>query len=156
VPALATEPAVPPVPGAFNPSNEVLARVSQHLDERRLLGTRLIVSPPHYQWLSAEVALHPDPAVDGARVRQEALDALYVYLHPLRGGPDGTGWPFGRTVTSAELLGVLQRVLGLEAPESVRLHRVDPQTRAVSTGWTNKMELGPGVLPFSVDHSVTS
>jgi predicted phage baseplate assembly protein len=154
VPELATDPEVPPVPGEFDPSNEVLARVSQHLDERRLLGTRLVVSPPHYQWLSAEVTLHPDPTADAGRVRKEALDALHIYLHPLQGGPDGTGWPFGRTVTSAELLGVLQRVLGLEAPESVRLHRVDPGTGVVSTGWTNKMELGPGVLPFSAKHKV--
>jgi predicted phage baseplate assembly protein len=154
VPALSADPARPPVPGDFAPGNELLARVAAHLDERRVLGTRLIVSPPHFQWISVEVTLRIPPTVDSGRVRREALATVYRCLHPLGGGPDGTGWPFGRSVTSGELLGALQRVLGIEIPEGIHLHRVDPGTRTRTTGWTNKIELGPGMLPFSFDHTI--
>ncbi|SFK68613.1 putative baseplate assembly protein [Geodermatophilus ruber] len=154
VPALAGDAARPPMPGDFAPSKELLARVAAHLDERRVLGTRLIVSPPHFQWISVEVSLRVPPTADAGRVRRDALATVHRCLHPLRGGPEGTGWPFGRSVTSGELLAALQRVLGVEAPEAVRLFRVDTATRTRSTGWTNKVELGPGVLPFSFDPSV--
>ena len=40
------------------------------------------------------------------------------------------------------------------AGEAVHLYRVDRATGERSTGWTNKVELGPGVLPLSVRHTV--
>jgi predicted phage baseplate assembly protein len=153
VPALSDEPAAAPAVGQFAPSRELLARVARHLDERRVLGTRLVVSPPHFQWISAEVSLRIPPTADAGRLRQQALATVHRYLHPLRGGPDATGWPFGRSVTSGELLGVLQRELGIEAPDAVHLYRVDAATRTRSSGWTNKLDLGPGVLPFSYEHT---
>ena len=154
VPTLSGDPARPPARVAdFAPSRELLSRVAAHLDERRVLGTRLIVSPPHFQWVSAEVSLRIPPTVDVGRVRQDALAALYRYLHPLSGGPDGSGWPFGRSVTSGELLGVLQHDLGIEIPDAVHLYRAEPGARTRATGWTNKVEIGPGVLPFSFEHT---
>jgi predicted phage baseplate assembly protein len=154
VPAWTGDPDQPPALGEFRPGNELLARVAEDLDDRRILGTRLIVSPPHYQWVSAEVAVRVPPGADAGRVSRDALASLYCYLHPLRGGTEGRGWPFGRSVTSGELLGVLQRALGVETPEAVRLYRVEPGTGTRTSGWTNKVELGPGVLPFAVDHTV--
>jgi predicted phage baseplate assembly protein len=156
VPAWTGDPTQPPAPGEFRPSNELLARVAADLDDRRILGTRLIVSPPHYQWVSAEVAVRIQPGADAARIGRDAVATLYSYLHPLRGGPDGRGWPFGRSVTSGELLGVLQRALGVETPEAVHLYRIDPATRTRTSGWTNKVELGPGALPLAVDHTVVA
>lgn len=154
VPAWSGNPEEQPRPGEFRPGNELLARVAEDLDTRRVLGTRLVVSPPHYQWVSPEVAVRVPPGGDGGRIARDAVAVLHRYLHPLQGGPDGKGWPFGRSVTSGELLGTLQRRLGVEVPEAVRLYRVDPATRSRSGGWTNKLELGPGVLPFSVDPTV--
>jgi predicted phage baseplate assembly protein len=154
VPAWTGDPEQPPDLDDYQPRNELLARVAHELDDRRLLGTRLIVSPPHYQWLSAEIVLRV-PEADSGRLGQAAKAALYRHLHPLVGGPEGKGWPFGRSVTSAELLGVLQRRLGVEVPEAVHLYRNDRDTGArAAGGWSNKIELGPGTLPFSAEHSV--
>jgi predicted phage baseplate assembly protein len=155
VPALSDDPTRPPAgPGAFSPGRELLAQIARYLDQRRILGTRLVVSPPHFQWVSVEVALRIPASADVVRVRRDALATVHRYLHPLRGGPDGTGWPFGRSVTAGELLGVLQHDLGIEVPDAVHLYRVDPSTRTRGTGWTNKLELGPGVLPFSFEHTI--
>lgn len=155
VPSLSDDPTRPQSgPAGFSPGRELLARVAGFLDQRRMLGTRLVVSPPHFQWVSIEVALRVTASADAARVQRDALSTIHRYLHPVRGGPDGTGWPFGRSVTAGELLGVLQHELGVEVPDAVHLYRVDPDTRRRGTGWTNKVELGPGVLPFSFEHTV--
>jgi predicted phage baseplate assembly protein len=154
VPLLNDDPTQPPARGAFNPSNELLARVAGHLDERRVLGTRLTVTPPHFEPVSVDVIVRRRRAPNGDEVDKRILAVVHRYLHPLQGGPDGAGWPFGRSLTSGELLGVLQRALGLEIPEAVRLYRVDPRNWTRPSGWTNRIDLGPGVLPFSFEHRV--
>lgn len=93
------------------PSDQVLTAITTTLDERRLIGTRLVVEPPVYQGVTV-VARLSAPAGDADRVRDAALAALFRHLNPLRGGPDGTGWPFGRTVQYGEVFGVLQRAIG--------------------------------------------
>jgi hypothetical protein len=88
------------------------------------------------------------------RLRRQALEALYRYFHPVNGGPDGTGWPFGRTVVAGEMLALLGHVPGVEQVEEVRLYRFDARTGSRADGWTTRVELGAGALPFSVDHQV--
>jgi hypothetical protein len=39
-------------------------------------------------------------------------EALDRFFHPLRGGPDGDGWPVGRDVYRAEVLQVLDETDG--------------------------------------------
>jgi predicted phage baseplate assembly protein len=138
----------------LRPSNELLSRVATDLETKRILGTRLSVTPPHFHWLSAEVAIRVPPTADAGRLERTALATVNRYLHPLQGGPQGSGWPFGRSVTSGELMWVLQRVLGVEAPETVHLFRVEPSTGERASGWTNKVEIGPGALPYGYQHTV--
>jgi hypothetical protein len=86
-------------------------------------------------------------------VQAEAAAALYRFLNPLTGGPDGTGWPFGRTVHSGEVFGVLQSVDGVELVDDVRLFSANPVTgeRGQPTG---RVELPPNSLVFSYEHQV--
>ena len=85
----------------LNPHPRTLERISASLDSRRLVGTRLLVQPPDYTWLTAVVSLSARPRFDRGEVRTQVLRALYRLYHPLYGGPDGTGWPFGRSVRIA-------------------------------------------------------
>jgi hypothetical protein len=94
------------------------------------------------------------PLADPERVTRDALAALYRYLHPLYGGTDGSGWPFGRDVQAGELLATVQRVPGVEVVEEVKLYLVDPASRQPIEGARLKVELEPGMLPFSIEHVV--
>ncbi|MBB5958260.1 putative phage baseplate assembly protein [Saccharothrix tamanrassetensis] len=134
------------------PSEEVLAAVARRLDERRLLGTRLVVEPPRYQGITV-VARLVTTLPEGNRVHQAALDALYQYLNPLRGGPDGTGWEFGRSVQFGEVFAVLQRVPGVALVEEVRLFPANPLTGARGAP-VEHLELAPNALVFSHQHQV--
>ena len=80
------------------PGDGLLERITRHLDERRLIGTRLAVGPPYYQGVTVVATVHAFRGVDSDRVRREVHDALYRHLDPLTGGAEGTGWPFGPIV----------------------------------------------------------
>lgn len=134
------------------PSDQVLARIAGTLDERRLIGTRLVVEPPVYQGVTV-VARLSAPAADADRVRDAALGALFRHLDPLRGGPDGTGWPFGRPVQYGEVFGVLQRAVGDVLVEEIRLFAADPVTGRRGAP-VDRIEVGAGALVFSYQHQV--
>ncbi|MFF2040785.1 putative baseplate assembly protein [Kitasatospora sp. NPDC058170] len=134
------------------PSDQVLARITAALDERRLIGTRLVVEPPVYQGVTV-VARLSAPAADTDRVRDAALAALFRHLDPLRGGPDGTGWPFGRPVQYGEVFGVLQRAVGDVLVEEILLFAADPVTGRRGAP-VDRIDVGAGALVFSYQHQV--
>jgi predicted phage baseplate assembly protein len=96
------------------PTAALLTQVRRFLCPRRTIGTRLIVTGPSYVEVSVTAVARALANVDPARVRADALDRLYAYLHPITGGPAGRGWPFGRDVAQAEILRQLDLVTGLD------------------------------------------
>lgn len=135
------------------PGDALLGRITRHLDERRLIGTRLAVGPPYYQGITVVATVHAFRGVDTDRVRRRAHDALYRHLDPLTGGADGQGWPFGRPVQSGEVFAVLQRVPGVELVDEVVLHPADPLTGKRGDP-TDRIDLERPSLVFSYDHRV--
>ncbi|WP_328969951.1 putative baseplate assembly protein [Streptomyces sp. NBC_00239] len=131
----------------------LLEGVAEHLDARRVLGARLVVEPPYYQGVTVVADLQAEPGIARARVERAALAALYGYLNPLRGGPGGDGWPFGRAVHSGEVFALLQRVPGVEAVRHVRLFPANPETGRRGE-LTERITLGAGSLAFSYDHQI--
>ncbi|MFF2716142.1 putative baseplate assembly protein [Streptomyces sp. NPDC058011] len=134
------------------PSDQVLAAVAERLDERRLVGTRLVVEPPAYQGVTVVARLVAAPG-DVDRVRAGALEALFRLIDPLRGGADGTGWPFGRPVQYGEVFAVLQGVRGAGLVEEVRLFPADPISGRRG-GAVDRIDVAPGALVFSHQHQV--
>ncbi|MFD8389886.1 putative baseplate assembly protein [Streptomyces sp. NPDC059680] len=134
------------------PSDQVLAAITESLDERRLIGTRLVVEPPVYQGVTVVARLAAAPE-DTDRVRDAALAALFRYLNPLHGGPDGTGWPFGRPVQYGEIFGLLQRATGNALVEEIRLFAADPITGRRGTP-VDRIDVTAGALVFSYQHQV--
>lgn len=132
-------------------SDEVLERITRHLDERRVVGARLVVEPPYYQGITVVARVRARPRARITEVEQAATAALYRYYHPILGGPDGDGWPFGRPVHVGEVYAVLQGVEGVEYVEDARLFGADPLT-GVRGESVPRLELGPGALVFSYEH----
>ncbi|MEU4203773.1 putative baseplate assembly protein [Streptomyces sp. NPDC039022] len=135
------------------PGDRLLDRITRHLDERRLIGTRLAVGPPYYQGVTVVATVHAFRGTDTDRVRRRAHDALYRHLDPLTGGADGRGWPFGRPVQAGEVFAVLQRVPGVELVDEVVLHAADPLTGRRGDP-TDRIDLEAPSLVFSFDHRV--
>ncbi|GAB3249460.1 putative baseplate assembly protein [Kineosporia babensis] len=135
------------------PGDRLLDKITRYLDERRPLGTRLAVGPPFYQGVSVKATLHSYRAAQSAQVRARALDALYDFLDPMTGGPEGTGWPFGRPLRSGDLFAALQRLPGVELVDEVLLYPSDPLTRRRGDA-TDVLQLSPSSLFFSFEHDV--
>jgi predicted phage baseplate assembly protein len=136
------------------PGDELLARITGFLDERRPIGVRLAVGPPFYQGVTAVVTVHAFRGADTESVQADAVAALYNYLDPITGGPADTGWPFGRQIHSGELFAVLQRVPGVAVVDDVNLYPADPLTGQRADA-TDRIALGDEALVFSYDHRVT-
>lgn len=152
-------PAVAPAPGArlafgqLVPAEVSLQHITDRLEETRVIGTRVAVEPPVYRGVTVVARLRARPRTNPTRLQADALDALYAYLDPIVGGPDGDGWPFGRPVTAGELNAVLQRLRGTELVEDLRIFGADPVTGQRGQQ-TTRLELEPNALVFSYEHQV--
>ncbi|HEX8629686.1 MAG TPA: putative baseplate assembly protein [Catenuloplanes sp.] len=135
------------------PSAAMLSRISRFLEERRCLGARVSVEPPSYQGVTVVAQVQARAGTSVEALRERAVRALFGYLDPLRGGPQGTGWPFGRPVQAGEIFAVLQRLSGVEIVEDVRLFGADPTT-GERGGAVQRLDLPPHALVFSYGHQV--
>ncbi|WP_027944728.1 putative baseplate assembly protein [Amycolatopsis taiwanensis] len=137
----------------LDPSTALLQRVTGYLDQRRPVGTRLIVEPPFYQGITVVATLQPTVRADADALRDAALATLYEYLSPLDGGPEGTGWPFGRAVQAGELYAVLQRLSGVDMVTQLRLFPADPVTGRRGEP-TDRIGLAHNAVTFPFEHQV--
>ncbi|MFJ5696178.1 putative baseplate assembly protein [Arthrobacter sp. NPDC093125] len=135
------------------PDVETLAKVAAYLDERRPVGARVLVEPPFYRGVTVVAQLTARPRVSTNRLREEALRALYSYFDPIRGGPDGEGWPFGRPVHAGEVHAVLQGLAGTEIVDEVYVFAADPLTGKRGEP-QQRIEVNRNALVFSFDHRV--
>jgi predicted phage baseplate assembly protein len=136
---------------SLQPPEDILRRIADCLDERRCVGARVLVEPPFYQGVTVVAQVRARGR--STAVREAAVRALYRYLDPISGGPDGTGWPFGRPIQSGEVFAVLQRLAGVDMVEDVRLFGADPVTGERGEP-VQRLELSPNALVFSYGHQV--
>jgi predicted phage baseplate assembly protein len=137
------------------PTPRTLSRITAYLDERRLIGTRLLVEPPEYHGLTVVVSVRARGALAPNDVQTDVQRALYRYLHPLEGGPMGTGWPFGRAVQVGEIFAVLAAVAGVDLAQetAVALYPADTATGRRGAP-VQRFEVPPRGLVLSYEHQV--
>jgi predicted phage baseplate assembly protein len=104
-----------------------LAEVHRRLSRARLVGETILVEPAAYRHLRVRVTVSAAP-YDRASLRQRIDGALRLFLDPLLGGDDDTGWPFGEPVRPTALLGVAQRALGDRGDVTAVGVMIDPRT----------------------------
>ena len=108
------------------PSVEMIERIRSYLDRRRVIGVRILVTPPRYHGITIAAKLLARREFDAKDVNRRALEALYTAFSPLSGGRDGNGWEFGRSVLQGDVYAVLQAVRGVEQVEDCRLFQANP------------------------------
>lgn len=135
------------------PPAELLSAVAAALDRRRTIGARVMVEPPSYQGVTVVAMLQARPWADPTRLQATATQALYDYLHPIHGGSDGKGWPFGRPVLMGEIFALLQGLPGTDIVEDVRLFAANPLTGERGQS-ANRVEVAPTALVYSYQHQI--
>ncbi|MGH9165370.1 MAG: putative baseplate assembly protein, partial [Acidimicrobiales bacterium] len=127
--------------------------IRDYLEDRRTVGARVIVEAPSYQGVTVVARLRARLRADPKRLQAEALEALYRYFHPITGGPDGDGWPFGRPAQLGEAYAALQRLRGTELVEDARLFGANPLSGERGQA-VQRLELDRHSLVFSYRHQV--
>ena len=104
-----------------SPSAGLLRLVADYLDARRLIGTRVEVVGPSYREVVIRATVSTKKEASKVDVQNRVAAALTAFLDPLRGGPDGTGWPLGRDVYRSEILQVINGAAGVDHVLSLEL-----------------------------------
>ncbi len=119
----------------IQPSEAQLEAVCQHLNSKRLITTELYVTGPSYtdvESLQAEIRV--SQSSDITTVIEAIYSALLDYFHPLTGGDDGTGWPFGEDLFYGSVYQLIQSVEGVKRVFglNISLEGILPETCADS------------------------
>jgi predicted phage baseplate assembly protein len=95
------------------PSRGLCEIVSRYLRRRRVVTTRVEVTGPTYTEVRVRIKVQSRPGVNKRDLAARLYAAADTFLHPLTGGPEKTGWPFGRDVYRFEVLQLFDETPGV-------------------------------------------
>lgn len=85
------------------------------------IAAQVSVQGPTYLPVGVAAVIAPVDPGQAAPTLAAATAALAAFLHPLTGGPEGAGWPFGRDVYLSDVAAVLEGVAGVDYVETLHL-----------------------------------
>jgi predicted phage baseplate assembly protein len=109
------------------PSEATKHLVCRYLDERRLITTQVLVQGPQYHDIDVVLDVRARDDADLKEVKNAIDTRLSDYFHPLRGGEDSKGWPFGRDVYHSELLREIMVLPGILRVENLKLRKLQEE-----------------------------
>ena len=93
---------------------ELRNEIQNYLFTRRLITTRVHVVAPKYVDVAVHFKIKPQADTGKELVEARVKERLRAFLHPLTGGVDGRGWPFGRDVVISEIYRVIEETAGVD------------------------------------------
>ena len=107
------------------PSPALLRCVETYLKNRALTNLKnvdhIYVKGPEYIEATVLAEVVPSEPEKSDDVELAILKRLETFLHPLRGGPDRTGWKLGRDVFLSEVYAEIEAVPGVDHAGKMRL-----------------------------------
>lgn len=88
--------------------------VSRHLEDHRLLGTRVYVVSPEYVRVEVKVIVTISKGFLDENIKKVILGKLNHFLHPAKGGIEGKGWPVGKPVYLSEIYQLIMNTEGVD------------------------------------------
>ena len=90
------------------PTEAQLSAISDHLNCKRLITTELFITGPNYTQIEkCQLDVKVTQRADLQFVSDEIKQALLHYFHPLTGGDQGEGWPFGENIYFGNIYNLL-------------------------------------------------
>ena len=127
------------------PSSGLLRAVSAHLRSKRVLGSRVEVCGPTYFEVTVQARIRARRGTSSVSLQQRITAALDTFFHPINGGPQKAGWPFGREVYRSEVMVVIDQTEGVDHVISLTLLAGDgiPQCGNICVGLMGLVASGP-------------
>jgi len=107
------------------PTVELLKRVRQYLNQRRLVSTVVNVVRPSYAECSLRIEIVCAQSGASDRAKKSIEREVRRFLHPIRGWRNGKGWPFGRSLMKVDLYQVVESVEGVDLVDKIRIFDED-------------------------------
>ena len=136
-----------PIPGAAT-----LAIVCAELNQHRLLTSEVYVVAPSYRLVLVEANVVVAPNADLSEVKKNVENALTRWFHPLTGGSDGQGWPFGGTIFYSDVYRVILSVPGVSRLQDNQLVIWLDNQRQV---FCRDVPIGKGELLYTQGHQIS-
>ncbi len=92
----------------------IINHVENMLDPKRVLTTRVHVVFPEFKTVMIEAVLILKKGVNEEQAKEKAGNQLQLFLDPISGGPQYTGWPLGRNLHLSEVYQVLEKIEGID------------------------------------------
>ena len=148
-PGIVTVIILPSLPkGRPVPSVALRRTVAAYLTRRRVIGTRVEVVGPTYRKVSVQARVQSADRINKENLRTRIIEALDRFFDPLVGGPDGTGWPFGRDVYRSEVLQIIDETTGVENVLALQLRDENGRLQC------GNVCIGPTGLVDAVEHEI--
>ena len=106
------------------PSFELRRQIRDFLAARApatLPAERIAVIGPNYLPVGVTLRVAPREVSEAGAVGRRVREALERFLHPLAGGPEGRGWPFGRDVFLSDVAATVEAVDGVDYTHGLEL-----------------------------------
>jgi predicted phage baseplate assembly protein len=97
-----------------SPGKDLLKQLHTYLLPRTLIATPVHVVGPEYVDMNVIFKVSEKPGVPPEALDTRIRERLRDFLHPVSGGPDGKGWPFGRDVLISEIYRLIEETRGVD------------------------------------------
>lgn len=94
------------------PDRGAIQAVRSRLENAKLIGTELFIEAPRYRGVDLRLLVRTSLQAPANQLRQQLHEALRLFLDPLRGGADGTGWEFGASIIPSAIQRAAEAALG--------------------------------------------
>jgi predicted phage baseplate assembly protein len=111
------------------PSRGLRELVTRYLRRRRVVTTRVEVTGPTYTEVRVKAKVRSRSGGNKPDLASRLHARVDAFFHPLNGGPDKTGWPFGRDVYRSEVLQLFDETPGVD--HVLELEFLDKQGQSV-------------------------
>ncbi|MFN0085513.1 MAG: putative baseplate assembly protein [Blastocatellia bacterium] len=106
------------------------------------------VTGPDYSEVIVEASVVPASLDKAAAVETAVSGKLKKYIHPLTGGPHGTGWEFGREICLSDIFALIESIEDVDHVEKIVL-------RVNGKPYEGNVRLDKYSLPFSGEHEIS-
>ena len=134
------------------PSRLLLKVVTEGLEK---LSANAVAGPGHihvtgpgYSEVIVEASVVPASLDKAAAVEAAVNGKLKKYIHPLTGGPHGTGWEFGREICLSDIFALIEGIEDVDHVEKIVL-------RVNGKPYEGNVRLDKYSLPFSGEHEIS-
>lgn len=107
-----------------SPSLELRKKVREYLEfhtaNTLAAEKHVYVEGPSYVEIGVSVDVFVNSIDIASEVEREVMRKLTKFFHPLTGGPEETGWEFGKDVSASDIYALMEKIKGVDHVENLK------------------------------------